>query len=83
MRPPSENLRNRASTFHSMSAGGRLVRIAEENLVLDLQAAQLRVEKIQFFVDGHGVSMRQFRECNGEGEVPVGHEGDGTKVPQR
>ena len=61
MRPPSENFRSIASTFHSMSVGGTLLRIAEKNLVLDLKPAQLGIEYVQLFVDRHRYLRSQCR----------------------
>src|SRR4029079_5415102 len=62
---------------------GALGRIAEINLVLNLQPAQLRVEHAQFFVDGHpGFSKDSLGVSRLRNEIPVGHKRDGTKVPK-
>ena len=61
------------------------VRRVPINLGLDLQAAHVAVEQSQFFIDGRQ-SRTSPRNSLGalpeENEVPVGHEGDGTKVPR-
>src|SRR5208282_3600714 len=43
-------------------SGRALLRVAEINLVLDLQTAQLRVENVQFLVGGHTCLHEQFSE---------------------
>ena len=61
--------------------GWTLGRIAEEDLVLDLQTAQLRVENIQFFVSGHKSLHAQCSEQSRAGaRYPSVTEGNGTKV---
>ena len=57
MRVPSLNLR--ISDQHlPFNIGGRpFGGIVEENLVLDLQPAQLLVEEIQFFIDGSATDI--------------------------
>jgi hypothetical protein len=57
-------------------SGRALGRIAEVDLVLDLQAAQLRVEYVQFLVRGHRSLHAQFNEACSRGEVPSGHGGE-------
>src|SRR5580658_11381854 len=56
-------------------------RIIEENLVLNLQPTKLLIEEIHFLIDGHKDSPdNSLAASYGLGEVPAGHEGDGTKV---
>ncbi len=55
--------------------------IIEENLVLDLQPAELLVEEIQFFINSHrGSPANSLALREAAGEVPGGHGWDGTKV---
>ena len=46
-------------------SGRPLLRIAEEDLVLDFQTAQLRVENIQFLVGGHKCLQAQCSNAQG------------------
>ena len=82
MRPPSENLRSRESTFHSMSVGGRLVGLLKKTSYSIFEPAQLGVSStFSFFVGGHaGVSKSTvyWRNRRG-GEVTRGHRRDGVR----
>ena len=63
---------------------GRLLGgVAEINFVLDLEPAQLRLKKNQFFVDSHReFSNHSVGRSEQAGEVPIGHRRDGTKVTE-
>jgi len=67
-----------------LDIGGRtLGRVAEVDLILDLQPAQLSLEHVQFFIGGHWESPGNSVVRRGRGgEVPGGHRGYGTKVIQ-
>src|SRR5947209_10914471 len=65
-----------------LDVGGRtLLRIAEKNLVLDLQTAQLGIEYVQLFVDRHRYLRSQCRSVDkARASDGLGTEGYGTKV---
>ena len=55
--------------------------VVEENVVLDLQPAQLLVEQIEFFINGHKYPLaNSLAVQQGYGEIPGGHQGNVTKV---
>src|SRR5215472_13641442 len=80
MRPPSENFRKSASTFHSMSVGGRLVGLLKKisYSIFKRRSCESRTFSSSSVVTS--LSTVSLVEGPSRGDVPVGHQGDGTKV---
>src|SRR5215472_4215650 len=73
MRPPSENFRNKASTFHSMSVGGRLVGLLKK---ISYSIFKRRSCVSSTFNSSSVVTVSpalSLVEMLQRGEVPVGH----------
>src|SRR5580704_1903584 len=73
MRPPSENLRSSASTFHSISVGGRLVGLLKKisYSIFNRRNCVSRTASSSSVVTG--VSKDSVVSRGRGGEVPVGH----------
>src|ERR1700745_4242549 len=80
MRPPSENFRNRASTFHSISVGGRLVGLLKKISYSIFRRRSCESRRFSSSSVVTGLSSVSLVEGRRGGDVPVGHHGDGTKV---
>src|ERR1035437_9475552 len=76
MRPPSENLRKRLKTFHSTSVGGLLFGLLKQisYSIFKRRSCESRTFSSSSVVTG--VSMHSVVRRRGEGEVPVGHQGE-------
>src|SRR5215472_964564 len=75
MRPPSENLRRRASTFHSISVGGRFVGLLKKisySIFRRRSCESSTVSSSSSVTGFSGISVESARPGN---EVPVGHGG--------
>src|ERR1700733_13223278 len=74
--PPSENLRKRLKTFHSMSVGGLLVGLLKKisYSIFKRRSCESRTFSSSSVVTG--VSMHSVVRGGAAGEVPVGHEGE-------
>src|SRR5258707_15450176 len=81
MRPPSENLRSRESTFHSMSVGGRLVGLLKKTSysIFSRRSCVSRVFSSSSVVTQGSPGNSVVRRQRG-GEESRGHRGHGTKV---
>src|SRR5947209_19894781 len=75
MRPPSENLRNRLSTFHSMSVGGRLVGLLKKisYSIFSRRSCESRTVSSSSVVTD--VSKDSLVIEDTRGEVSIGHQG--------
>src|SRR5215468_9744473 len=80
MRPPSANFRNKASTFHSISAGGRLVGLLKKISYSIFKRRNCESRRFSSSSVVTGLSSVSLVERCWGGDVPVGHQGDGTKV---
>src|SRR5579862_3594521 len=75
MRPPSENFRNNASTFHSMSVGGRFCGLLKK---ISYSIFNRRSWESSTFSSSSvvtGVSRHSVVMEDTYGEVPIGHRG--------
>src|SRR5215467_4568059 len=80
MRPPSANFRNKASTFHSLSVGGRLVGLLKKISYSILKRHNCESRTFSSSSVVTSLSTVSLVEGPSGGDVPVGHPGDGTKV---
>src|SRR5579872_7101345 len=73
--PPSENLRSRLSTFHSMSVGGRLVGLLKKisYSIFSRRSCESRIVSSSSVVTE--VSRHSLVIGDTQGEVPFGHHG--------
>src|SRR5271165_412998 len=80
MRAPSENLRNRASTFHSRSAGGFFCGLLKKisYSILSRRSCDSKTPSSSSTV--MSVPTESLGEIVQMDEVPAGHRRDGTKV---
>src|SRR6266571_2041541 len=76
MRPPSENLRSKLSTFHSMSEGGRLVGLLKKISYSIFRRRSCESRRFSSSSVVTGVSMNSVVTRRDEGEVPEGHQGE-------
>src|SRR5258708_2822786 len=80
MCPPSENLRRRASTFHSRSEGGRFCGLLKKISYSILSRRSCDSSVVNSSSTVMSVPTRSLGEIGQMDEVPVGHKRDGTKV---
>src|ERR1700757_886280 len=80
MRPPSENFPNSASTFHSMSVGGRFCGLLKKISYSIFRRRSCMSSTFSSSSVVTRVSQHSVVIGDTQGEVPVGHQGDGTKV---
>src|SRR6266700_3214250 len=73
MRPPSENFRNKLSTFHSMSVGGRLVGLLKKisYSIFSRRNCESRMFNSSSVVTG--ISKHSLRIHHIKWEIPPGH----------
>src|SRR5438270_12459131 len=76
MRPPSENLRNRLSTFHSMSVGGRLVGLLKKISYSIFSRRNCESSTFSSSSVVTDVSMHSLWGHGAPSEVPDGHGGE-------
>src|SRR5262252_805729 len=83
MRPPSANFRNKASTFHSISVGGRLLGLLKNISYSIFKRRNCESRTFSSSSVVTGLSSVSLVEIRCDGDVPAGHERDGTKVSER
>src|SRR5215467_4393697 len=80
MRPPSANFRNKASTFHSMAVGGRLLGLLKKISYSIFKRRNCESRTFSSSSVVTSLSTVSLVEGTSGGDVPVGHHGDDTKV---
>src|SRR5689334_22300890 len=82
MRLPSECLRRSVTTFHSMSAGGRLVGLLKKTSysIFKRRSSESRCVNSSSMVTGDASPANSLGTARPFGQISDAHEGSGTKV---